>query len=472
MSHSSHVKFMRPRVPERILEVADRVKNFEEIKGPYTEQEAALEATRCVYCRDAPCVQACPVHIDVPRFIDRLRMKDPEGAIRIIRASCYLPGICARVCPVDLLCEGACAWITQDAPVAIGLLQRFAADYERRKRVAPVQPPRGKSAGRVAVAGSGPAGLAVAAKLTEMGHEVTIYEAESELGGLLTHGISPMKLPFDVARYEIEYLTKLGVNTVTNTMIESVDDLLKQGYDAVFIGIGLLHPKRLGIPGEDLRGVYPAVTLIRKVLSSLREFKALPEEFLGKKVAVIGGGNSAILAARTSLRLGAEGVTILYRRSLSEMPAYLHDVNTAKEEGVEFQVGVLPSRILGKERVEGLECVRVRWKQDTMGNHVPSAVEGSQFKVDTDFVIVAIGQALDLEFAKRSKLRLTELGNIFVDERFQTSRPGIFAAGDAASKGGRATIVQTLADAGQAAESINEYVMRRCTGETRWSRWH
>jgi len=339
------------QVPMREQDPAVRVHNFDEVPFGYTPEEAMEEAARCLGCKKAPCMQGCPVGVDIPTFIRQVKEGDFRGAVRTIKAANNLPAICGRVCPQETQCQGVCTLGRKFEPVAIGRLERFVADWERTQGVE--IPEVGAPTGfRVAVIGSGPAGLACAADLRRMGHEVTIFEALHEPGGVLMYGIPEFRLPKEVVRAEIDALRKMGVEIVVNAVVGkafTLDDLLVSGYHAVFVGTGAGLPRFLGVPGESLIGVYSANEFLTRV--NLMRAYLFPEYDtpvkVGKRVAVVGGGNVAMDAARTALRLGAEEVLVLYRRTEAEMPARLEEIYHAKEEGVKFHFLVTPVRFLG-----------------------------------------------------------------------------------------------------------------------------
>lgn len=438
-----------PRTQETIVPPEERVRNFEEIIRSYSEDEAILEASRCVLCQDAPCVKACPTTIDIPRFIDRIRVHDFEGAINVIRRTNNLPNVCARVCPVEVLCEGSCVWHEKGGPVSIGLLQRFAADYQIEKIGLPVFQEAPKTAGKVAVVGSGPAGLGVAADLTRMYYDVTVFDERQSIGGLVRNGIMTTRLPTKAAEFDIEYIGRLGVKLVTGKKIENLDELFTSGFDAVFLGTGMRIPKKLGIPGEKLEGVIPALPLIEKVIDKIAINAELPS-CKSKKIVVVGGGDTAMDAVSTALRLGAERVCLVYRRSIKEMPAYSVEIKFAQEEKVDFYFESMPMKITGERKVEGVECVKLSPGLKPLG--------GTEFNLKADIVLVAVGQLPNIQLLSRMGLRLNANGCIAVDQFYHTSREGVFAGGDATNDGGRATVVKALGDSRIAAKQIHEYV--------------
>ncbi len=438
-----------PRTQERILSPQGRISSFEEIVGSYTEDEAVLEASRCVLCRDAPCVKACPTMIDIPRFIDRIRLRDFEGAINVIRLTSNLPNVCARVCPVDVLCEGSCVWHEKGGPVSIGLLQRFAADYQIEKMGLPVFQQVPKTAGKVAIVGSGPAGLGVAAELAKLNYDVTVFEEQNEIGGLVRNGIMTTRLPRRVAEFDLNYVKNLGVKFVTGKKIENLDELFSSGFEAVFLGTGMKVPRRLDIPGERLEGVVPALPFIEDTIDRIARNEKLPS-YAGKAVVVIGGGDTAMDAVSTALRLGAKNVSLVYRRSLSEMPAYSQEVKFAQEENVAFYLESMPTRIVGRERVEAVECVKLSKGLKPLG--------GTEYSLEADVILVAVGQSPNTELLKKMGLTLNSNGSISVDQFCRTSIEGVYAGGDGTNVGGRATVVKALGDSRIAAKQIHEFI--------------
>jgi glutamate synthase (NADPH/NADH) small chain len=438
------------------LSPGERVKNFKEVVGTYLPHQAIAEAARCLFCHDAPCNKNCPAGIDVAGFIRRIRGKDFRSAIRIIKENNFLPGICARVCPVEELCEKACSSTELTEPINISALQRFVSDLKTEKEVKPPEKasPTGK---KVAVIGSGPAGIAAAAELSKRGHEVTIFEAKEVLGGTLVYGIPPYRLPKDVAGWEIKRISDLGVKIKVNKPIRKIKGLFDEGFDAIFIGTGMMKSISLNIPGEDLKGVYLGFELLERVSKAALGEGELPS-LSGKRVAVIGGGDVAIDAARCGLRLGAKDVILVYRRTQEEMPAHVSEVNAAKEEGVKFRFLSAPIKILGDEgRVIGLECIRMELgPKDETGRRRPIPIPGSEFRLDVDVVIEAIGQAIDEKFIQDNPDIKISGGRIVVDEKSMTSSPGVFAGGDVVNGG--ATVVQAIAEGKKAAEGINNYL--------------
>ena len=446
-----------------------RIKNFDEVALGYTREQAMREASRCLQCKKALCVEGCPVDIDIPAFIAKIKEGDFMGAIHKIKEKNSLPAVCGRVCPQEEQCEEMCILGKKKDPVAIGRLERFVADYEfsQGEARAPKLPePSGK---RVAVIGAGPAGLTVAGELCKMGHGVTVFEALHAPGGVLVYGIPEFRLPKWIVQRESDYIRKLGADIKVSYIVgkaKTVDRLLEDGYDAVFIGTGAGLPYFLNIPGENLNGVYSANEFLTRV--NLMKAYLFPEYntpiHLGRKIAVIGGGNVAMDSARTSLRLGAEKVYLVYRRSREEMPAREEEIENAFEEGIEPHLLTNPVRILGDEKgwVTGLECVRMELGEpDDSGRRRPVAIEGSEHVMDVDMVVVAIGQGPNpLLTSTTPDLERTKWGNIVADEETgRTSKEGVFAGGDIVT--GAATVILAMGAGKKAARSIDQYLKDR-----------
>jgi len=442
-----------------------RIQNFDEVALGYSAERAVSEAKRCLQCAEPGCIEGCPVGTDIPAFVKCIASEDFDGAIEVIKKKNNLPAICGRVCPYENQCEKSCVLGKKGEPVGIGRLERFVADYERKKgmNVQKKVKPSGK---KVAIVGSGPAGLTVAADLAKLGHNVTIYEALHEPGGVLMYGIPEFRLPKEIVRAEIEYVKRLGVAIQTNAVIGKTTsmDELGEDYDAIFIGTGAGLPHFMNIPGENLCGVYSANEfLIRTNLMKAYEFPEYDTPIkVGKKVAVIGAGNVAMDSARVALRLGAENVFIVYRRSEKEMPARLEEIVHAKEEGIKFELLTNPIRMIGDDCgwVKKLECVRMKLgAPDASGRRRPVPIEGSEFTLDAETVVVAIGQKPNPLIAKTTKgLRITEQGAIWVDENGKTSVEGVFAGGDITT--GTATVIEAMGAGKRAAMAIHEYVSR------------
>ncbi len=460
---------MRP-MPEQ--KPAERVKNFQEVALGYTEEDALAEAKRCLECAKPLCRQGCPVNVDIPGFIKLVQEGDFLAAAALIKEYNSLPAICGRVCPQEDQCEKHCIVGKKADPVGIGRLERFVADYVRQKqenappnRVQPRMP-------KVAVIGAGPAGLAAAGELAKKGYRVTIFEALHEPGGVLMYGIPEFRLPKDIVRAEIDYLRKIGVNIVVNAVVGqtfTIDGLFEaEGFKAVFIGSGAGLPHFLGIPGENLNGVYSANEfLTRANLMKAYDFPHYRTPlFTGERVAVVGGGNVAMDAARTARRLGAKQVYVIYRRSEAEMPARREEAAHAREEQISFCLLASPVAILGNAQgwVEGIKCVRMKLEEpDAGGRRRPVAIPHSEFILAVNSVIVAIGQGPNPLIPRSTPgLGLTKNGNILIsDAQGETSRPGVFAGGDIVT--GAATVIQAMGAGKKAARAIHEYLQKKET---------
>lgn len=447
----------------------ERVKNFNEVALGYTEAAALAEAERCLECKKAPCRQGCPVEIDIPAFIARIKEKDFDGAIDKIKEKNNLPAICGRVCPQESQCEKYCTLAKKHEPVAIGRLERFVADYQIAKGGTTAARKAPASGFKVAVIGSGPAGLTAAADLALMGHQVTVFEALHVPGGVLMYGIPEFRLPKKIVQLEIDSIRQLGVEICTNAVIgkmKTVDELLENGYDAVFIGTGAGLPNFMGIPGENLLGVYSANEFLTR--TNLMKAYLFPQYAtpikVGKRVAVTGAGNVAMDAARTALRLGAEKSYIVYRRSAAEMPARHEEIEHAKEEGVEFRLLTSPVRIYGDDRgvVTGMTCQRFELGEpDASGRRRPIPIPGSEYDMEVDTVVIAIGQGPNPLVLKTTPgLELTRRGTIAADTATgATSRKGVFAGGDIVT--GAATVILAMGAGKTAARAIDAYLREK-----------
>ena len=452
------------RVPVREQDPKVRAGNFEEVCYGYNEEEALLEASRCLNCRNPRCVAQCPVGIRIPEFIAQVKAGDFAAAARVIARDSSLPAVCGRVCPQETQCEGSCILGVKGEPVAIGKLERFVADWSRERGGAPVE--KAPSNGiKVAIVGSGPSGLACATDLAKMGYEVTIFEVLHKAGGVLQYGIPEFRLPkARVVETEVDNVRALGVKIETNVVVGrtvTIDDLLdREGFKAVFIGSGAGLPRFMGIPGESLNGVFSANEfLTRSNLMKAYDPESDTPIFVGRRVAVVGGGNVAMDAARTALRLGSD-VTIVYRRTEKELPARTEEVHHAREEGIEFRMLTNPVEVLGDEKgwVRALRCIRMELGDpDASGRRSPVPVAGSEFEIPVDEVIMALGTSPNPLIAGTTKGLETERhGCIVADEAGATSRPGVFAGGDAVT--GAATVILAMGAGRRAAAAIDKYL--------------
>lgn len=453
------------KVPVREQDPKERAKNFEEVCLGYNKEEAMEEAERCLNCKNAQCVKGCPVAIDIPGFVGQIKEGKFEEAYQTISKSSALPAVCGRVCPQESQCEGKCIRGIKGEPVSIGKLERFTADWAREHEIKP-EPAKEKKDHKVAVIGSGPAGLTCAGDLAKMGYDVTIFEALHEPGGVLIYGIPEFRLPkSDVVAKEIENVKSLGVKIETNVVIGkagTIDELMEEeGFEAVFIGSGAGLPKFMGIPGEQANGVFSA----NEFLTRNNLMKAFKEEYdtpimKGKKVAVVGGGNVAMDAARTALRLGAE-VHIVYRRSEEELPARVEEVHHAKEEGIIFDLLTNPTEILVDDNgwVKGMTCIRMELGEpDESGRRRPVEVPGSEFDLELDTVIMSLGTSPNPLISSTTKgLDINRWKCIVAEEENgATSKPGVFAGGDAVT--GAATVILAMGAGKAAAKGIDEYL--------------
>ena len=448
-----------------------RAHNFNEVATGYSEETALLEADRCLNCKNMPCVSGCPVNIKIPAFIAKIREKDYDGAYAVISESSSLPAVCGRVCPQESQCEAKCVRGIKGEPVGIGRLERFVADRANAKEETEIKVPE-KNGKKVAVVGSGPSGLTCAGDLAKKGYEVTVFEALHLAGGVLVYGIPEFRLPKSIVQKEVDTLKKLGVKIEKNVIIGktlTVDELFEKGFSAVFIGSGAGLPNFMNIPGESLKGVFSANEFLTRVnlMKAYRENAKTPV-FNAKKVAVVGGGNVAMDAARTALRLGAENVYIVYRRGMEELPARREEVEHAMEEGVDFRLLCNPTEILGYNNpddrrdikngtVIGMKCIKMELGEpDSSGRRRPVPVEGSEFVLDVDCVIIAVGTSPNpLIRSTTAGLETTKRGGLVVtEETGETTRENVYAGGDAVT--GAATVILAMGAGKTAAKAIDE----------------
>lgn len=443
-----------------------RNKNFNEVATGYTEEMAVDEANRCLNCKNRPCVGGCPVSIDIPDFIAKVRERDFEGAYEIISRSSSLPAVCGRVCPQETQCESKCVRGIKGEPVAIGRLERFVADWHNAHSGAASAIPA-KNGHKCAVIGAGPSGLTCAGDLAKMGYDVTVFEALHLAGGVLVYGIPEFRLPKSIVQHEVDNLKALGVKIETNVVIGrtiEVDELFEQGFEAIFIGSGAGLPRFMNIPGENLKGVYSANEFLTRV-NLMKAYKEGSDTPIKKNtsVAVVGGGNVAMDAARCAKRLGAENVYIVYRRSEEEMPARNEEIEHAKEEGIIFKTLNNPVEILGDEHkfVTGMRCIEMELGEpDASGRRRPVEKPGSEFTLDVDCVVMSIGTSPNPLIRNTTKgLDTNKHGCFIADENGQTSREGVFAGGDAVT--GAATVILAMGAGKTAAKAMNEYIMNK-----------
>jgi len=455
---SSKINLNRVDMPKQPPE--ERRHNFEEVALGYSAEQAEAEAKRCLQCKKPTCIRGCPVGVDIPEFIKAIRDGDMHLALRTLKRKNSLPGICGRVCPQEAQCESTCVLAKKGAPVAIGRLERYGADWELAQEKVPpeVMPPTGK---RVAVVGSGPAGLTCAAELAKMGHAVTIFEALHGAGGVLLYGIPEFRLPKRIVEGEVEYIKSLGADLELDAVVGrqvSVQELLDKDFDAVFLGIGAGAPRFLNVPGESLNGIYSANEYLTR--TNLMKAYLFPEYDTplarGRSVAVIGGGNVAMDSARCALRMGAEEVHIVYRRSEAEMPARMEEIENAREEGVIFDFLAAPTRFLGEGgRVRAMEVVDMELGEpDSSGRRSPHPKPGSEHIVPVDIVIIAVGTVPNpLVASSTPQLKTTKWGTLAVDERGRTSMEGVWAGGDITTGG--ATVISAMGAGKTAAKDMD-----------------
>jgi len=458
------------RTPVRELDAIERTKSFEEVNCGYTEQEAMLESERCLFCPDPKCIAGCPVGINIPAFIQKIGEKDFHGAYEVITDTNLLPAVCGRVCPQETQCEGVCVVGENLIPVAIGRLERFVGDLaiaNRWVKIPFIEPTRFK----IGIVGSGPAGMACAADMAKAGCDVTVFEAFHKPGGVLRYGIPDFRLPNTVVDAEIEKLEELGVKFECNTLVGrlfTIEQMIEElGFHAVFIGTGAGYPSMLNIPGDSLNGVLSANELLTRCnLMQARDFPRVDTPLpLGRHVVVVGAGNTAMDALRVCKRLGAEKVTCVYRRSKTECPARAEEVHHAEQEGIEFHWLTNPVEILddGEGSVCGMRCIRMELGEpDDSGRRRPVPVAGSEFEIETDQVVFAIGTNANPIIGQTSKLKLNKRGYIETDANLMTSMAGVFAGGDIVT--GAATVIEAMGAGRKAARSMKAYLGLREVG--------
>ena len=469
LSNKERMKIQRQTMPEQDGLV--RSSNFNEVNLGLTEELALLEAQRCIQCPKPTCVEGCPVGVKIGEFIGLVAEGKYLDAAQKIKEDNMLPAICGRVCPQEEQCEAKCVTGKKNEPVAIGRLERFVADYEREKVGLKKPELKPKTGRKVAIVGSGPAGLSCAADLIQMGHDVTVFEALHELGGVLIYGIPEFRLPKEIVKVEINSLKEMGVDFQTNSVIgftDTLDELLQDGYDAAFIAVGAGLPYFLNIEGENLNGVYSSNEFLTRV--NLMKAYKFPEfdtpvfDCKDKNVAVFGGGNTAMDAVRTSKRLGAKNAYIMYRRSEVEMPARKEEVHHAKQEGIEFTFLANPLRFIGDENgwLKSVELIKMELGEpDASGRRRPIPIKGSEYKVDIDMAVIAIGNGSNPIIQKTTPdLEFNKWGNIKVDEAtMKTSKEGVFAGGDIVTGG--ATVILAMGAGRKAAKAIDEYLVSK-----------
>lgn len=455
---------MRPdKVAMPVQDPAVRITNFDEVALGYTPEMAVEEATRCLHCKHQPCVSGCPVNIHIPDFIEKVAQGEFEEAYKIISLTSTLPAICGRVCPQENQCEKVCVRGIKNEPVAIGRLERFVADYHREHNDTPFEKPQ-SNGHKVAIVGAGPAGLTCAGDLAKLGYQVTIFEALHVAGGVLMYGIPEFRLPKEIVQKETSHLKELGVEIITNFIVgrsDSIDSIMEEGYEAVFIGSGAGLPNFMGLPGENLIGVYSANEFLTRInlMKAYQEDSDTPVQHPTKCV-VVGGGNVAMDAARCARRLGAE-VHIVYRRSMEELPARKEEVEHAEEEGIIFDLLCNPVRVIGDDQgwCKQIECIRMELGEpDESGRRRPVPIEGSNFTIDIDCMIMAIGTSPNPLIRHTTKgLEVNRKGCFICDEDGLTSRENIYAGGDAVS--GAATVINAMGAGKRAAAAIDKKLM-------------
>jgi glutamate synthase (NADPH/NADH) small chain len=458
-------KIPRQKMPEQKPEV--RRRNFEEVPLGFDDETAIREAERCLQCKKPTCMEGCPVAVDIPKFIQLIKEGEFTKSIRSVWERNSLPAVCGRVCPQEIQCEGVCVLGKKGDPVAIGALERFVADRERNQGTGELPPKAAPTGKRVAVVGCGPSGLTVAGDLILKGHDVTIFEAFHKPGGVLVYGIPEFRLPKEIVYSEVNFLERLGVKVECNVVVGrtvSVDELLEEeGFDAVYVGVGAGLPRFLNIPGENLIGVYSANEYLTR--ANLMKAYLFPEYdtpiVAGKNVAVFGAGNVAMDAARTAMRLGADKVRIIYRRSRDEMPARAEEIHHAEEEGIEFYLLTAPTRFLGDNRgwINAVECLEMELGEpDESGRRRPVPKEGSKFQLDCDLAVIAVGAAANPLLTQSTEgLQLNKWGYIIADpETGKTTKKGVWAGGDIVT--GQATVILAMGAGRQSSDSIHDYL--------------
>jgi glutamate synthase (NADPH/NADH) small chain len=466
MAATADTKVKNPRQPMPEQDPKIRARNFLEVPTGYTMKMAQAEAARCLQCKKPGCVAGCPVGVDIPGFIDLIAQGDMSAAIRNLWTKNALPAVCGRVCPQEVQCEGKCIVGKKGEPVAIGNLERFCADYEREHGTGELPPKAGPTGKKVAVVGSGPSGLTVAGDLITKGHDVTIFEAFHKPGGVLVYGIPEFRLPKAIVAQEVNFLERLGVNLQCNAVVGrtvSLDELFEQGYDAIYVGVGAGLPRFMNIPGENLVGILSANEYLTR--ANLMKAYLYPKVDtpipIGKNVVVLGAGNVAMDSARTAMRLGAESVKIVYRRSREEMPARQAEIHHAEEEGIELFLLTNPTQYLGDEngRLTGMECLRMELGEpDDSGRRRPVAVEGSEFEVACDLCIVAVGSGANpLLTSETPDMQLNRWGNVVADAKTgKTTKKAVWAGGDIVT--GAATVILAMGAGRDAANSMHDYL--------------
>ena len=441
-----------------------RATNFEQVAQGYTEEMAVGEAARCLQCKNPTCMAGCPVAVKIPNFIKHLKEKNFQAAIDTIKETNNLPAVCGRVCPQEHQCESKCVLVRTGQPIAVGRLERFAADWGAKNGSDKIEKPQSNGK-KVAVVGAGPAGLTCAGDLAKMGYDVTVFESLHAAGGVLIYGIPEFRLPKDVVKREVDYVRQLGVKIETDVVIGrtiTIDELFEDGFEAVFVGSGAGLPMFMRIPGENLNGVYSANEWLTRI--NLMKAYLFPEFDTpvkrGKRVAVVGAGNVAMDSVRSALRLGAEKAFIVYRRSRAEMPARLEELENAEEEGVEFHLLTNPTRVIGDEKgwVTGLECVKMELGEpDKSGRRRPVTIPGSEFVIDCDIVVMALGTNPNPIIATTTPgLNMQDWGGLIATDTGRTTKQGVWAGGDAVT--GSATVILAMGAGKAAAKDIDEFL--------------